>query len=176
MGEMMERQIDARNVTMLPEWETKIDEEIEKLQGHHPGIVHHIRVTIIGTKHHRRGFFDVHLVTSVPGGTLVVKRNGEKVRPLVVSCFDTLDRQLREYDRGRQGIVKPHEERPSGTVYRILPADGYGFLKTSDGEEVYFHRNALDGVTIEDLSAGDNVAFAAEMGEKGLQATWVRRS
>jgi cold shock CspA family protein/ribosome-associated translation inhibitor RaiA len=171
----MERQIETRNVTMLPEWETKIDQEIERLQVHHPGIVHHLRVTIIGTKHHRRGFFDVHLVASVPGDTLAVKRNGERVRPLVVSCFDTLDRQLREYDRERQGIVKPHEERPRGTVCRLLPADGYGFIKTPDGEEVYFHRNALDGLTIDQLAIGHLVAFATEMGEKGLQATWVRR-
>jgi len=172
----MERHIEAFNITLLPEWEEKIDEEIKKIQKHHPGIVHHFRISLTGTKHHRHGLFEVHMVASAPRDTFVVKHKGEKVRPLIVSCFDTLDRQLREYDRKRQGMVKYHEEHLVGIVREILSAEGYGIIENPDGEAIYFHRNAVKDMAFDDLAEGDSVMYGEEMGEKGLQAVWVRRS
>jgi len=64
----MDRRIEAFNITLLPEWEEKIDEEISKIQKHHPGIVHHFRISLIGTKHHRHGLFEVHVVASSAKG------------------------------------------------------------------------------------------------------------
>ena len=97
------------------------------------------------------------------------------MRPLIVSCFDTLD-HLREYDRKRQGMVKYHEGHPVGIVREILSAEGYGIIENPDGEDIYFHRNAVKNMAFDDLVEGDSVMYAEEMGEKGLQAIWVRRS
>ncbi|MEA1991052.1 MAG: HPF/RaiA family ribosome-associated protein [Thermodesulfobacteriota bacterium] len=171
----MDRHIEAFNITLLPEWEEKIDEEIDKIQKHHPGIVHHFRISLIGTKHHRLGLFEVHMVASVPKDTFAVKHKGEKVRPLIVSCFDVLDRQLREYNRKRQGMVKYHEGHPVGIVREILSGEGYGIIENPVGEDIYFHRNAVKDMAFNDLAEGDSVMYAEEMGEKGPQAIWVRR-
>lgn len=170
----MDRRIDAINITMLPEWEEKIDEELAKIAEHHPGAIHHFRATLFGTKHHRHGLFEIHVVASVPGDTIVVKEKGERVRPMIVAAFDFLDRELAEYDRRRQNLVKTHEERPMGTISEVFPAEGYGFIRTAEGDEVYFHKNAVKTGSISEMKAGDKVAFGVEQGEKGPQATWVR--
>jgi cold shock CspA family protein len=48
---------------------------------------------------------------------------------------------------------------------RLFPDEGYGFLTNEDGEEVYFHRNSvLEGV-FDQLRAGSDVRFDAELGE-----------
>ncbi len=171
----MDRHVEARNLTILPEWEEKIDEEVARIETHHPGVVHHIRVCLIGTKHHRHGLFEVHVAASVPQETIVVKEKGERMRPAIVAAFDFLDRELREYGRKRQGLVKTHEERPMGVVSEIFLEEGYGFIRSGDGEEVYFHRNAVKDIPLEALQVGSPVSFGLESGEKGLQATWVRK-
>jgi len=172
----MDRRIDAINITMLPEWEEKIDEELAKIEDHHPGVIHHFRATLTGTKHHRHGAFEFHIVASIPGDTIVVKEKGERVRPMVVAAFDFLDRELSQYDRRRQGLVKTHEERPMGTIREVFQPEGYGFIRTMEGEEVYFHKNAVKDGSFAGLKEGDRVEFGVEQGEKGLQATWVRQA
>ncbi len=47
----------------------------------------------------------------------------------------------------------------------------FGYLETSDGREVYFHRNAVVGDG--PLEAGAEVRFTEEAGEKGPQASSV---
>jgi cold shock CspA family protein len=47
-------------------------------------------------------------------------------------------------------------------------------LESSDGQEIYFHRNSvLDGGFIR-LREGSRVTYTEEMGEKGAQASTVR--
>ena len=58
----------------------------------------------------------------------------------------------------------------------ILSAEGYGIIENPDGEDIYFHRNAVKDMAFNDLAEGDSVMYAEEMGEKDLHAIWVRRS
>ena len=51
---------------------------------------------------------------------------------------------------------------------------GFGFLKTSDGREVYFHRNSVLNDAFPRLKVGTRVTFAEEEGDKGPQASTVR--
>jgi hypothetical protein len=39
--------------------------------------------------------------------------------------------------------VKQHESQPIGTVMRLDPSGEFGFLESSDGREIYFHRNSV---------------------------------
>jgi cold shock CspA family protein len=59
-------------------------------------------------------------------------------------------------------------------VDRVVVGEGYGFLRTDDGREVYFHRNCLKGVDFDSLEPGTEVRFAEEPGRDGPQATVVR--
>jgi cold shock CspA family protein len=52
--------------------------------------------------------------------------------------------------------------------------EDYGFLRSIDGAEIYFHRNSVLSPGFEALRVGAGVAFAEELGEKGPQASSVR--
>jgi CspA family cold shock protein len=61
-----------------------------------------------------------------------------------------------------------------GTIKRVIRERGFGFIRTSDGKEVFFHRTNLQQLNFEDLSEGDGVEFEVEQGAKGPRAIDVR--
>ena len=61
-----------------------------------------------------------------------------------------------------------------GTIKRILRDRGFGFIRSSDGQEVFFHLNSLQQMDFDSLKEGDTVEFEVERGEKGSRATNVR--
>ncbi len=62
---------------------------------------------------------------------------------------------------------------PKGTIRRLMDR-GYGFIKTEE-EEVFFHRNDLEGVEFASLSKGQEVEFEMGQDSKGRpQAVKVR--
>ncbi|MEW6219997.1 MAG: cold shock domain-containing protein [Thermodesulfobacteriota bacterium] len=173
----MDLQTETRNLDMRPEWAAKIEDERQRLARHHQDLVHHLRLSIEATTGHRQGGHELTLVATVPGDTVVVKRKGEAVKGLIVEAFDTLGAQLKEWRRKRRQDVKTHETGAAGlagTVKSVIPAEGYGFIATADGTEIYFHENALKDCVIRDLNEGDGVRFAETTGDKGPQASWVR--
>jgi ribosome-associated translation inhibitor RaiA/cold shock CspA family protein len=172
----MERQIEARNLTMTPEWQERIDQEIDRIAEYHPGVIHHIRATLGGSTHQRLGLFEMIVVATVPKDIIVVKQKGEFVHPLIVESFEVLDRQLREYSNKRQKIVKTHEEQAAvGQIIELFPMEDYGRIAAPDEGLVYFHRNAVKNVSFDDLKEGEFVVFGEDSGDKGPQASWVRR-
>jgi CspA family cold shock protein len=63
-----------------------------------------------------------------------------------------------------------------GTIKRVIRDRGFGFVRTAEGQEVFFHRSSLKGLTFEDLKEGDSVELEVERGDKGPRATDVRPS
>ena len=61
-----------------------------------------------------------------------------------------------------------------GHVAKFVAGEGYGFIETADGREVYFHRNSVLDDAFEHLTVASEVRFVEEMGEKGPQANTVR--
>lgn len=171
----MDIRIEARNLTMLPEWDGKIDEELCKIDCHYPGLLHHFRLTLSGTRHHKLGAFEIHITGTVPEKTIVVKKKGELVLPLIVESFDVLDSELREHNRLRQQVVREEPGPTRGFITHIFPEENYGLILSAEGREVYFHKNAVKDMKFEKLNIGDCVEFGEEAGDKGPQATWVRR-
>jgi len=47
-----------------------------------------------------------------------------------------------------------------------VAGEGYGFIETAVGREVYFHRNSVLDDAFEHLTVGSEVRFAEEMGRK----------
>ena len=68
-----------------------------------------------------------------------------------------------------------HEPRTTGKVVRLDVAGEFGFIDAGDGHEVYFHRNSVLGDEFDRLEVGNEVTFSEEAGEKGPQASTVRR-
>ncbi|PYV16927.1 MAG: cold-shock protein [Acidobacteria bacterium] len=61
-----------------------------------------------------------------------------------------------------------------GTIKRVIRDRGFGFIRAADGQEIFFHRSALQNLNFESLHEGDNVEFELERGEKGPRASNVR--
>lgn len=123
--------------------------------------------------------YHVRIDLTVPGREIVVKRDPTQPRShedpylAIRDAFRAARRQVQDYVRERRGLVKTHEAPPHGRVTKLFPEEGYGFVETADGEEVYFHRNAVfDG--FDALEVGSEVRFTEEQGERGPQAASVR--
>jgi len=63
-----------------------------------------------------------------------------------------------------------------GTIKRVVRDRGFGFIRTPDGNEVFFHRNGLQGMDFEGLQEGTTVELDVEQSAKGPRATNVRPS
>lgn len=133
-------------------------------------------------KHQRTGNpYRVRIDVKVPPDhELVVKRistEGEREEPLPATlrrAFDAMERQLNELVERQRAEVKKHPETEvTALVEKLFPEEGYGFLRTLDGRQVYFHRNSVLHGEFERLEAGTGVRFSEEMGENGPQATTV---
>ncbi|MBM4299889.1 MAG: HPF/RaiA family ribosome-associated protein, partial [Deltaproteobacteria bacterium] len=89
-------------------------------------------------------------------------------------AFNAAARRLQDYARRQSGAVKVHEPSPTGRVTKLFPDEGYGFLESADGREIYFHGNSVLHPGYEHLAIGTTVHFAEEQGSKGPQASTVR--
>lgn len=118
-------------------------------------------------------------LTIPPGHELVVERTPreggpkQELRSVIIGAFDAAERQVKELMERQRREVKTHDE-PRAFVVRKFDQEGYGFLKTPDGREIYFHRNAVLGRDYERLEVGTQVRFEEAMGEMGPQATTVQ--
>jgi len=65
----------------------------------------------------------------------------------------------------------------TGTIKTLKGDKGYGFI-TGEGlaKDLFFHSNALVGVTFDELKEGDTVSFETEQSPKGLSAINVQRA
>ena len=61
-----------------------------------------------------------------------------------------------------------------GTIKRLIRDRGFGFIRSADGKEVFFHRSSLQQLTFDGLKEGEAVDFEIENGEKGPRAVSVR--
>jgi cold shock CspA family protein len=97
----------------------------------------------------------------------------EEIQLSIRDAFDAARRKLQDYARRRRGVVKLHEGPPHARVAKLFPDEGFGFLETADGREIYFHENSVLDSEFGALEIGAEVHFAEELGEKGPQATTV---
>jgi ribosome-associated translation inhibitor RaiA len=153
-------QIVFRDVSPYEEF---LDKEIRrwaaKLEEHYSRIVScRVAVEKSYSRHRQGNLYKATVRVKVPGKLIVVSRehpfhhSHEDIYVAVHHAFQEAVRQLEEYSRVKKWDVKDHDELPHGVVARLHP-DGYGFIATPEGREVYFHKNSvLDGFA--DLKVG----------------------
>ena len=131
-------------------------------------------------RHHREGrLYSVRVDLVVPGTEIVVNRNHpadhahEDVYVALRDSFDAARRRLEDHVRHQRGAVKRHLSRAEGRVTQIFPLQGYGFIETPDGREIYFHRHALSADDFRVVDVGTRVHFTEEEGDEGPQAASV---
>ena len=162
--------------------QARVEEELAKLEQFF-GQTIACRVVIHAPGHHQRhgGLFAVRVHLVLPGKReIVASRNPapdhahEDALVAIRDAFRAARRQLQDKAREMQGTTKHRERPPQAIVSALYLEAGYGFLETSDGREVYFHRNSVLDDGFDRLEIGSAVTFAEEPGEKGPQASTVR--
>lgn len=62
----------------------------------------------------------------------------------------------------------------TGTIKRVFKDRGYGFIRTPEGQEIFFHRTGLRNARLESLIEGDSVEFEVESSPKGPRAVNIQ--
>jgi cold shock protein len=65
---------------------------------------------------------------------------------------------------------------PKGKIKKVMEGKGYGFIKSEDGREIFFHITGLQGIDFKNLKEGDPVEFDVEKDKRGSRAVNVRAS
>lgn len=100
-----------------------------------------------------------------------------EVDTVIRDAFSKIERQLKELTQKQRESEKTKGVSMQDTdalVVRLFEQDGYGFIKSFDGQEIYFHRNSVLHDGFDRLEIGTGVRFAVEEGEQGPQATSVQ--
>ncbi len=116
-----------------------------------------------------------------PGHTLVVsntsgvKEAADDLVTTVRNTFKSAHRRLQQLVEKQHGMLKSHpRQEVGGIIVKMFSKEGYGFLRSLDGEEIYFHRNSVVNDQFDRLDPGTGVSFTTELGDEGLQATSVQ--
>lgn len=88
--------------------------------------------------------------------------------------FDDMQRQLQEYMQHTESKTRKSKALMTGVVCEIFPEMNYGKIMTSDGHEVYFHRDSVEGDTFTTLKPDSVVQFKEITGLLGRQASMVK--
>lgn len=192
-------QVTFRNIAHSAAVEEWIREEAAKLDEFYSHIMGCRVVVELPNRRHEWGSrYHIRIDLTVPGGELVVKREPtlhssfqrthtkevvkhlevhvphRELRQAIDDAFKAMGRRLQDYARRQRGDVKTHEPAPRARVSKLLPADGYGFLETPGGREIYFHENSVVNAGFRHLKIGATVTFVEEEGDKGPQASTVK--
>jgi cold shock CspA family protein/ribosome-associated translation inhibitor RaiA len=174
-------QVSFRHMEHSETIEDLIREKVAKLDAS-PDHIMGCRVVVEPAgKHHEHGnLYEVRLDITVPGEEIVVVREPSQhtehkdIHVAIRDAFDSARRRLEDYVRRRRGAVKALQTAPHARVSKLFPDEGYGFLSTPDGREIYFHRHSVLHEGFDHLQIGTEVAFVEEVGMKGPQASTVR--
>lgn len=180
--------ITSHNMDSSAALEDRIREKIAKLELQVKDLVG-MHILVEAAHHHKtKGrLYSVRIEATLPGGKLVVShhpgrnpRKHDKVFAAMNNAFAAIEKQLQRFKAvdQRQDIKLHMVNWQDGVVSNLLIKDGFGFLANTNGDEIYFHRNAVQSDRFDELDIGSKVRFvlANDEGQKGPQATTVRVS
>ena len=191
-------QITFRNIASNPEIEEDITARARKLENFYSPITGCRVVVEAPARHRQKGYsFHIRIDLTVPEGEIVVKRaptlypreqdiacerrrkemetrpERKHLKVAIREAFDAARRRLQDHARRKRVDVKAHQPTPQARVTKLFPLEGYGYVETPDGREIYFHANSVMNERFKDLKLGSKVSFTEEAGEKGPQASTV---
>lgn len=178
-------EIVFHNAGASAEIESLIREHAGRLEKLYPHIVS-CRVSIEMHKQHRNGNVpEVHIEIRVPGREIAVSREPHKAKlrhaapnmhTSIADAFRAAEKRLMAFKQQQYGEVKMKEMPVQGSIAQLIAEKNYGFIATGNGEELYFHRNAVANGGFDDLQEGDAVQYSIVMGDKGPSAGRVWRT
>jgi cold shock CspA family protein len=176
-------EISYRDVDKTEEIETLIRGKAEKLDKMFGNIIS-CRIMVEKLQHHNRSSqpFRVRIDLKVPPGhELVVSRDPSKgdlhldLGAEIRWAFDATERMVKELREKQRHDVKSHpQQETQGVIERLFHLEGTGFIRSTDGRQIFFHQNSVLHMNFESLKVGMGVRFIEVQGEKGPQATTVQ--
>lgn len=162
-------------------------ERVERLERFHPHIIG-CRVVIEAPHRSAEGHnppLGVSVEVDVANRPRIVARESQEQRSMkgdhltaINRAFEAIERQLEALSERQRGAVKRHENaRETGSVVRLFPEQGYGFIEIAGGSELYFSRNAVTDRSFDALKVGTmvEVTRATAEGPMGPQASSVEK-
>ncbi len=177
----IEPRVSFKNTEHNDRIEAHVLEKIVELERFHPRIVGcHVVIGAPHRQHITGTLYDIRIDLSVPGKDIVIARDAgkdhahEDVNVAIRDAFDAARRKLED----RVRLMSPHHrkfhaEPLHGRIDRIFAAEGYGFIESEFGEDVYFQEDSLTRSIWDQIAVGGRVRFKQLDGEKGPYATHV---
>jgi ribosome-associated translation inhibitor RaiA/cold shock CspA family protein len=146
----------------------RVDQRAQNSKGTIPPVVH-IELGVPGHK---------ELVVSHEPEHLQQKFQTPDLHNAINEAFRIAEQQLVEFKNRRQGRTKEPlhdaENQRLGQVTELHPEKDFGFLLTSEGGLLYFHRNSLLSGDFDALKPGNQLYYVEEVGDTGPLAVKVR--
>ena len=171
-------QVTFHGITPSEAIQRYVERKATKLDLMAPNIVRCHVVIEAPHRHSREGRrYAVRIDVRMPGREVAISRelgdSEQDAYAAIDEAFDEAKRRLREAVDVRRGDVKSHEGALHGRVAKLFNYEGYGFIETETGDEVYFHQNSVLNGAFQRLERGDRVRFIEEEGDDGIHATSV---
>jgi cold shock CspA family protein len=176
-------EITFRGLEKTDEIEKHILEKAANLDDIHPGLIS-CRVAVEKEQEHQRSGspYRIRVVVRVPPGKELIARREpgkgethERLQTAITDAFEAVQRQLIKTKDKLHGKVKSGaEQEATGHVVRLFREEGYGFIRAVDGQEIYFHKNAVLHNDFQRLEIGTGIRYVSSAGEEGPQASTVQ--
>lgn len=176
-------EITFRGLSKDDHTESLIREQIAKLE-QVCDYISSCQIVVEKTQQHQRSGNPYQILIDIrvpPGHELVVKQGDEeqdmhKELPTIIrEAFSAARRQLKELVEKQRKRTKTHPaQEMAAVVSKLYPDEGYGFLRTVDGREIYFHQNSVVHEEFERLEIGTGVRYVEQEGQEGPQASTVQ--
>ncbi len=175
-------QISWKQIDPSPFIAARIEQEVEKLEKTYGRITScHVVMEGRSHRHQKGGLYAIRIHLVLPGDKEVTANRNpsdahehEDAYVAIRDGFRAIRRRLRDEVRERREAPQHPDTQPHGLVSKLNTEAGYGFIRSDDGREIYFHKNAVLGGDFSHLRVGAEVHFAEEEGDEGPQASTVR--
>lgn len=161
--------------------------KLEKLEKY-SGQIQNCRVVVekSNNHHHKANIYHIRVSLNVEGKEIIVSKEsgtqsaGRDIHTALKHAFEVIPKKLKKMEIIDGSAHPAHRKKREyytviehGQIASVFAEDGFGFLQTPQGSEVYFNKDALVGATFEQLLPGTDVAFAIEAGTEGPVVSWV---
>ncbi len=172
--------VTFKGMDSSPAIESDVARQVEKLERRFGRIVSCRIVVEAPHRHHRTGrLYRVSVDLKIPGHEIAANSTGPKnhahedMHVAIRDAFAAVMRKLQDHARKGQGAVKTKRAPFHGRIARLIAENGYGFIHTSDGQDVHLHKDAVAGGRFDKLKADQEVRLMITEGEgeKGAQAS-----
>lgn len=166
-------EITLRDIEKTDAIEQRINDKANKMAQYYDRIESgKIVVELSQNNQHQGKLYNVTIEVNVPGKQLVVnKQPNEDLYVAIRDSFQAMYRIIESYAQKQRGERKSHNDTKNGLIDRLF--GDYGFIKTPEGLEYYFHETNVQHPPFHELKAGEVVSFIEVQAGDTLQAGHV---